>query len=166
MSKTNHRIFKMSKETSKLTLLTYAIPVLIALVIILDFTLPGKMYTEKVVKIKYERQQYYNAGGNYHYSYEVVTPSHQFSVAEAFAKEAKGKLIKYSVSLIFKEVNRYSAADSSINNVHSFRIASGLIFPLIVILILFLCYKYKKNWGTLLFVLQVILLADLFLLMN
>ncbi|OIQ39926.1 MAG: hypothetical protein BM563_03355 [Bacteroidetes bacterium MedPE-SWsnd-G1] len=156
----------MVKKITTSTLISYAIPLIIALVIILDFSLPGKVYAEDAVTIEKELQRYYNAGGNYHYSYEVVTPERRFAVSETFANEVRGKSISYSVSLIFNQVNKHGLANSSKTNIYSFRIASGLVYPLFVIFILFIHYKYNKNWTTLLFVLQVILLADLFLVMN
>lgn len=154
----------MDKKTSKLSLIAYAIPILIAFVIILDFSLPGNVYIDDVVKIERKLQRYYNAGGNSHNSYKIVTSDHKFTAEESFAKEAINKEISYSVSLIFNEVNWHRIVSEGKNNMHSFRLASGLIFPLIVIIVICISFKYNTNWNTLLFVLQFFLLADLFLL--
>ncbi|GAB1309654.1 hypothetical protein KH5_23370 [Urechidicola sp. KH5] len=156
----------MEIPKSKATLIAYSIPVLMALIIILDFALPGTKYNEEVTNIERERQNYYNAGGNYHYTYEVVTPTTTFTVEEDFAKQVKGKEIGYTVSLFFKEVNKHYLLPKGTIRIHSFRIATGLVYPLFVIFMIFIAYRYKKNWDTLLFVLQVVLLADLFLLMQ
>lgn len=156
----------MSIKIANAKLLAYAIPALIATIILLDFSLPGTEFTEDVVKIKRERQNYYNAGGNYHYTYEIVTPTRTFTVSKSTAEAARDSKINYTVSSIFEEVNSYSVKDLDKSSIHSFRLVSGLVYPLIVLLFLFIAYKYNKNWATLLFVLQVVLLADLFLLMQ
>lgn len=156
----------MSIKIANAKLLAYAIPALIATIILLDFSLPGTEFTEDVVKIKRERQNYYNAGGNYHYTYEIVTPTRTFTVSKSTAEAARDSKINYTVSSIFEEVNSYSVKDLDKRSIHSFRLVSGLVYPLIVLLFLFIAYKYNKNWATLLFVLQVVLLADLFLLMQ
>ena len=154
----------MTKETSKLQLLLYGISVILALVILIDFTLPGKVFIEDVIKVESQREQYYNAGGNSHHSYKVITSQHQFSVSEYFAKSIKNKKIKYSVSLIFKEINRHSLVSSKNSTIYSFRIVSGLALPLIVIITILIAYKYKKEIGILMFVLQVLLLANFIIL--
>ena len=156
----------MTKETNKIQLFLYGITVIISLVILFDFILPGKVFTDEVIDIKKERQQYYNAARNYHYSYKVVTSKHQFSVTKAFAKSAQDKKVKYSVSLIFKEVNRHRLLSSENSTIYSFRIVSGLIFPLMVIITIAIAYRYKKRISTLIFVLQIILLLNLILLIQ
>lgn len=156
----------MRKEISKSTLISYAIPVIIAFVIILDFTLPGKVYTEQVVELERQVQRYYNAGGNSHNSYEIITSKHRFTAEESFAKEARNKEISYTVSRIFSEVNWHRIVPDGKSTVHSFRLATGLIFPILVMIVLFISYRYNKNWNTLLFVLQFFLLADLFYLLK
>lgn len=154
----------MIREATKIQLLLYGITILASLVILIDFTLPGKVFTEEVLEIEKERQQYYNAGGNYHYSYKVITAKHHFSVSEGFAKSVQNKKIKYSVSLIFKEINRYSLLSSENSTIYSFRIVSGLILPLLVIFTIAIAYRYKKKISTLIFVLQIILLANFIML--
>ncbi len=153
------------EKTNKITLWSYVITLIVALVILIDFTLPGKVFTEEVVNLEKERQQYYNAGGNYHYSYKLTTAKHNFSVSEDFAKSVQNKKIKYSVSLLFKEINRYSLLSSDKSTSYSFRIVSGLVFPLIVIFAMILAYRYKKKMSTLLFVLQITLLANFIMLL-
>jgi hypothetical protein len=154
------------EKSNKTTLWLYGVTLIIALVILMDFTMPGTVFTEDVTHIKKTRQNYYNAAGNYHYSYRVITPKHQFSVSEDFGKLAQDKKVKYSVSLLFKEINSYRLVSSEKGNIYSFRLASGLIFPLLVIFAIILAYRYKKKMGTLLFVLQVVLLANLVLLIR
>ncbi len=155
----------MIEEADKKQLLVYGITLITAFVILIDFILPGKVFTEQVVNIEKERQQYYNAARNYHYSYKVVTSKHHFSVSEDFAKYVQGQNIKYSVSFIFKEVNRYGLSSSKKSSIYSFRIVSGLILPLLVIFTILVAYQYKKRLRVLIFVLQVVLFANLVILM-
>jgi len=149
---------------NKTKFLLYGISLLIALIIIIDFTLPGKVYTEEIIDIKNEREKYYNAGGNSHSTYKVITSKHQFNVSEDFAESAEKKKIKYSVSLIFKEINRYELFSSEKNEIYSFRMVSGLVLPLLVILALLIAYKYEDRIRILLFVLQITLLGNLIML--
>jgi len=156
----------MSSQTNNISLIVYGLALLLALVILLDFCLPGKVYREEVISIQQEQQQHYNPSGNYHYSYQVKTPTHRFSASEAFAKSAKKKQIKYSVSLIFNEVNRYSLLDSDDSSVYSFRLVSGLIYPLLMLIIIVLAYLFNKKINNLIIVLMIILVADLVILMQ
>lgn len=152
----------MNEAQHKLRLTVYVISILIALVIIADFALPGKVITDKIAKIQKSLEEYYNAGGNYHYSYKISTNKHEFSVTEEFAVLVKeNEEIEYSVSQIFKKVNWYKQPSSDDKSFYSLRIASGLILPLLVILSIFIAYRYKKKINTLLFVLQILLIADL-----
>ena len=93
------------EKGNKTKRLVYSLTLVIALVILIDFAMPGTVFTEDVTNIKKTRQNYYNAAGNYHYSYRVITPKHHFSVAEDFAKSIQDKKVEYSVSLLFKEIN-------------------------------------------------------------
>ena len=152
----------MNKNQYKLRLTAYTISILIALVIIADFALPGKIITDKIANIQKSLEEYYNAGGNYHYSYKISTDKHEFSVTEEFAVLVKeNEEIEYSVSQIFKKVNWYKQPNSDDKSFYSLRIASGLVLPLLVILSIFIAYRYKKKMNTLLFVLQILLIADL-----
>ncbi len=135
---------------------------LIAVIIITDFTLPGKVFTKDIIAIKKEKQQYYNAAKNYHFSYELTTNKHQFLVTKDFVKSNwKNNKVDYSVSLVFKEVNWYKPTTSTIKSYYSLRILSGLIFPLLVLTSMAFSYYYKKNIDIFIFVLQALLLADL-----
>lgn len=158
----------MNKHTLENTwrLLSYTVFVLAALVIIVDFILPGKVVNDEIIKITRERQQYYNAAGNYHYSYELVAKKHRFQVKEEFAALAKDQeKIEYSVSRIFKEVNWYRLLTSEKGGIYSLRIISGFIIPFMVIVSIGAAYRFRKKTGTLVFVLMALLIADLVFLM-
>lgn len=92
----------------KLNLLFYAAFALVALIILIDFAWPGRRINDDIINVQKERQQYYNAARNYHYTYKVTTNEHVFYVEEEFAElELLKERIAYAVSPIFKEVNWY-----------------------------------------------------------
>lgn len=133
----------------------------IAIIITLDFLLPGKTNTEIISSVKKNYEQYYNAGNNHHYSYRVSTKNRNFTISESFAKKvSKDEEISYKTSLIFNEVNSYyiNIDDKSI---HSLRIVSGLALPILVILIVLFSYYSNKNIDILLFVTLILLIVDL-----
>ncbi|MEM6629117.1 MAG: hypothetical protein AAF694_05570 [Bacteroidota bacterium] len=152
----------MNKYQNTLRLSVHGIFVLAALVILIDFIIPGKVVNDEIIEVKSERQQYYNAARNSHYSYKVITRKHHFFVAEDFAKLVQGhEKIEYSVSRVFKEVNGYRLLPSGNRRVYSLRIVSGLVLPLLTIISILVAYQYKKNIGTLVFVLKALLIVDL-----
>jgi len=145
----------------------YAAFTLAALVVLVDFASPGRIINDEIINVQRERQQYYNAARNYHYSYKVITSEHEFLVAEDFAElELVNEKIEYSVSRIFKEVNWYRLLSSENKSFHSLRIVSGLVLPLLIIISIFVAFRYKKKIGTLVFILQILLIADLIFLMT
>lgn len=157
----------MNELPQKLILALYATFVLAALVIVVDFTLPGKIETDEIIKVKRERQQHHNASGNYHYSYTVITSQRQFSVGEDFAEMVQdNEKIEFSVSQIFQEVNWYRLLSSENRSSFSFRIMTGLVLPLLSIVSILLAYRFKKNIGILVFILQLLLIVDLIYLLN
>ena len=152
---------------NKTKLLSYAIFMFAALVIIIDFALPGKIFNDQVIRLQKERQQYFKAARNYHYSYKVFTSQHKFLVTEDFTEsELTNKKIQYSVSRIFKKVNWYKLLSSENKSFYSLRIASGLILPILVIISILIAIKYKKKIGNLILILQILLIADLILLLT
>lgn len=156
----------MEEPQNKLRLIVYSIFCFVALIILIDFVWPGKIVKDEIIDVKSERQQYYNAAGNYHYSYKVITSQHAFSVEEVFAKsDLKSKRIEYSVSPIFKEVNWYKLLISSDKSSYSLRVVSGLILPLVAIILIIIAYRFPKYLGTIIFILQALLIADLIFLM-
>jgi len=157
----------MKKYRDKLRALAFTISVVVALVILIDFMLPGKVVMDKIIDVKRERQQYYNAAKNYHYTYKVITSKHHFFVTQEFAQIVENnQQIEYSVSLIFNEINRYGLPSSEDRDMYSLRIISGFIVPLMAIVAIGLAYKYEERISTLVFVLIMLLIADLVFLMT
>lgn len=151
----------MYQKFNKLRLSAYAFFTLGAIIILVDFISPGRVINDEIIDLNRERQQYFNAAGNYHYSYTILTNKHEFIVAEKFIEpELINKKIEYSVSPIFQEVNWYKSLSSQKKSFSSLRVASGFVLPLLLIISIFVAYRYKKKIGLLIFILQVLLLAD------
>lgn len=140
----------------------YSIFSIIALIILIDFIAPGRVINSDIVRVKKERQQYYNAGGNQHYSYQIITPEHHFSVTKDFAQEIKNNQhITYTVSPIFNEVNKYGLTSSKSKTMYSLRIISGLIIPFFALITILLAYKLKGKIDVLVFVIKALLIGNL-----
>jgi hypothetical protein len=152
----------MNSKQSKLRLGLHSLFVLTSLIILSDFILPGNVIVEEIIDVRKERQQYYNAARNHHFSYWVFTNSNNFSITEDFAKEIKkNQQIEFAVSPIFKEINSYRLLISGNEETYSLRVLSGLVIPLALILVIGLAFKYERKMDILIFVLQVLLIADL-----
>ncbi|MFD1314907.1 hypothetical protein [Namhaeicola litoreus] len=157
----------MYNRQHKLGLSLYLIFVLIALVIITDFILPGRILNDNIVNLKKERQQYYNAARNYHYTYSVVTSKDEFLVSKDFAQlELVNEKIEYSISPIFKEVNWYKLLLAQNKSYYSLRIASGLILPLLNVISVIVAFRYPEKIDNIVFILQILLIVDLIFLMK
>ena len=151
----------MQPNLNKLRLSIYAVFTLGALLILVDFICPGKIINDEIVGVSREQQQYFNAAGNYHYSYKISTNEHTFIVAEDFIEpELINKKIEYSISRIFKEVNWCKLLSSQKKSFSSLRVASGCVVPLLLIISIFIAFRYEKKIGLLIFIFQVLLLAD------
>ncbi len=147
---------------NKIRLSLYSIFTIIALIILIDFIAPGSVITSDIVRVKKERQQYYNAGGNQHYSYQIITPEHHFSVTKDFAQEIKNsQQITYTVSPIFNEVNRYGLTLSKNKTMYSLRVISGFIIPFFALITILLAYKLKYKIDILVFVIKALLIGNL-----
>lgn len=152
----------MTTFQTKLPLFLKAVFSFMALTILLDFALPGRVVQDKILEVKSERQQHYNASGNYHYSYKIITQAKQFSVPEYFANQAQeGEDIEYAVSLIFKEVNWYRLFSSDGKSYYSLRILTGLVLPLLILFLFYMVYQYRWKIKLLVFILQLLLIVDL-----
>lgn len=157
----------MHKSQKKTRLYLYATFTLLAFVILVDFVLPGRIINDEIIKVQKNRQQNYNTARNYHYSYKVVTNEHEFLVAADFvALEMENKNIKYTVSPIFKEVNWYRLLSSENKSFYSLRIASGLVLPLVSIILIFIAFRYYKKIDYLILIIRILLIADLILLIT
>ena len=156
----------MINNQDNLRLGLYSLFVLTSITILTDFILPGSVIVEEIIDVRKEKQQYYNAARNYHFSYRVFTSTHHFSITEDFAEEIKNnQQIEFAVSPIFKEINSYRLLNSGNREIYSLRILSGLVIPLALILVIGLAFKYEKKMSILIFVIQVLVIADLIFLL-
>lgn len=147
---------------TKLNIYSHKLFIAIALVILVDFLLPGKVINDEVISVQKSKQQYYNAARNYHYSYEVITNKTHFMASKDFAQSVKkNQPIKYAVSRLFNEVNWYKSLKDKNKSIHSLRIFLGLIFPLLTIIAIVLMYRFNKKIGSLVMMLKIILIIDL-----
>jgi len=134
---------------------------LLALVIIIDFIVPGKTNNEIIIGIKKNYEQYYNAGNNHHYSYKIKTTNREFTVSESFAKQVlKNDEVSYKTSLIFNEVNSYFT-ETITKSTLSLRYMTGLFIPIFAVLVVLFSLFSKKNIDILLFVTFTLLTSDL-----
>ena len=139
-----------------LTILFY----ILSIVFIVDFLFPGKEITSTVSSIKPVRQSYYNAGGNSHLTYTLKTEDAQFIISKEFAKKIKqGDSITIKESVVFNEVNSYRFNDFS--ETYSLRLFSGLILPLLIILIIVAQTKFHLKISTLSLIFKIILVGNL-----
>ena len=134
----------------------------IAVIILMDFILPGEVVTDRIKFVNKKREQYTNAAKNFHYSYEIITNEDRFTVNEDFATIAKmDDEITYSKSRIFSEVNWYRLVHSDDKSHSTMRILTGMIVPLLVIVVMLIAARIERDISTFAFVVQVLLIADL-----
>jgi hypothetical protein len=130
--------------------------------LIVDFVIPTKASKETVQKIKTTQQNYYNGGGNSHFSYSLITEKTSISIS----KELKELLqendtINIHRSLLLNEINKISHEASSTSEIYSLRWFTGMVFPLTA-LILFVMHLYGiKRISALVLIAQILLFADL-----
>lgn len=135
---------------------------LLASVIVADFSLPGMVHTVKVNHVEVEQQNYRNAGGNSHHSYQIHTDQLSFYASEDFAESlTESDSIKLHTSLLFHEVNRHAHLNNGKSHVYSLRWFSGLIIPLAVLVVLLMGLRNKKRVGIWVYIAQILLVADL-----
>jgi hypothetical protein len=133
---------------------------LLAFIFIIDFSLPGKEITTKVNSIETNRQHYYNAGGNSHLTYTLKTNESQFIISKEFAKKVKSSdLISVKKSVLFNEIN--SCRFNNFSETYSLRLFSGLILPLLVILIIVAQTKFNLKISALSLIFKILLIGNL-----
>ncbi len=147
---------------SKLYVIINIALLILSFIIIADYTLPGKIVSDKIESIKREKQQYYNAAGNSHNSYTIITNNYDFSISKDFALKIKNnEKIKFSISRIFKKINWYSAYNSSKKERYSLRVVSGFVIPLIFIIVFIASNRFKRKIEILFFVNKVVLIGNI-----
>ncbi len=157
----------MGQNHQKIKIIIQGAFTVLALMVLLDFLLPGKVFESENIKVFSEHQAYNNAGGNSHQAYFIRTDDHKFWVERDFALLArKHQKLSYSISHVFQEVNWSYLPGDDVKHHGSLRITSGLVIPILMLIAVAVKLKLKRDLGILFFILQVLFLADLvFLLM-
>lgn len=155
-------------QSSKRTFFLSAFFVLAALMVLMDFAIPGKVAEDHIVRIQRQVQKHNNAARGFHYSHRLVTQHRAFSVSKKVAKRAEaGAPIVYSVSRVFDEVNWCRIPYTDARSYYSLRWLSGVLLPLLTLAVMFFEPRYKgaMEMGIVVFVLKVLLLADVLFLL-
>lgn len=154
------------REKTKLKSIVKYSFLVICLVILFDTYIPGKSHQSSIKSISINYEQYFNAGGNGHYSFSIVTEDHSFYIDEKEKDNfSKGNNISYRLSPIFNEIQQFES-ESYQGSVSSLRLYTGTLFPILFMLIILLSFKYDERMGIVLFVTQVAIIANLIYLLN
>ncbi len=139
---------------------------LLAVLILIDYTYSSSQTTEKVISKNRRLENKHSVARNYYYAYYLNTESYQIPVTKKFRDKAQeGTILQLEISLLFNEINKVTISASGESEVYSFRMASGLFLPSLVLLILGIGWKLGDKIATLVFVSQVVLLANFFFLL-
>ncbi|MCH2199210.1 MAG: hypothetical protein MK081_10545 [Flavobacteriales bacterium] len=140
----------------------YILFIVISLVILVDYLIPGQEHTAAIERVKTEVQNHSSASGESHNSYRLYTQEIDFSVSDEFARNAKkGEEVHYELSVLFQEVNAYSLSETNNSETYSLRQFSGLIFPLFAIAAMILGMRNKGKYGILFFIVQALVIGNL-----
>jgi hypothetical protein len=153
----------MGQIQKKLRLFMRASIALVAAALLLDFVLPGQRFTTDVIKVDRKIQKHNNAAKGHHYSYQLSSTQHTFSVSETVAKCTKpGDDIEYSISRLFGEVNWCKPMQMQTRAYYSLRWLAALLLPLSVLVLMFVAPRVKSalDVDVLVFVLQVVLMVE------
>ena len=148
------------KQLTKFTTL------LLASLALLDMILPGQSFESIIEKITIRYEPYFNAVGNGHDSYAIVTEKHSFYIDEEAKEEiSEGQEIQYRLSPLFKEIQHYQT-EYTLGKTSSIRLFSGVFLPIFCILVIVLSFRFKERLSIITFVCQVATLANLIYLLN
>ncbi|WP_026464255.1 hypothetical protein [Adhaeribacter aquaticus] len=140
---------------------------LLAIAMLIDFIIKGEISVEKIQTINQRKESYHNPAGYYHISWNIQTENHDFNISESFGLQAKqGQEIQVKISPIFKEINSVKNLETGKEEVYSLRIFSGLLLPVVVLITLAIGFKLKEKASTIVFVIEVIIFANLIYLLN
>lgn len=159
----------MTKTPQKTTLITAYFWTLIVVCsfLIADFAIPTKATNEKIREIKTTQQNYYNGGGNSHFSYSLITATTSISISKELKETLKNNdSINIHRSQFFNEINQVIHEPSGIREIYSLRWFTGMVFPLTA-LILFSMHLYGiRRISALVMIAQFLIFADIALLIT
>ena len=134
----------------------------LALIILSDFLYSSNTYKDSITEKTTHFESYYNAGGNSHVSKSIKTSQLAFNCSNSFYETSNvGDSLIISTSYLFNKVNAYQNLKTQRSETYSLRILTGLIVPLLVLLIGLISFKIKDKMSILVFVSQIALVANL-----
>ncbi len=141
---------------------------IISLLILIDFRYTKETSIENISKTTHQLENKYSAARNYYYAYFIQTENRVIAISEEFqAKVGQNTQVAIEKSLLFNEINKVTLLDTMEDEVYSFRRATGLFLPCFVLLVLGLGFKIGPRLNTLVFVSEMLLIADfIYLLFN
>ena len=151
----SHDMLNVKKWLIYLTILGAAL-------ILIDSLLPGALVESTIIGVSVEEEYYNNAAQNSHNSYHVITEFNQFDIKKERAGAfEKGQTITMRLSPLFKEVQSFSIEKERFSNLHTLRIFTGIIAPILILLMMGIALRFGSRVNTLTFVFQAILIAHL-----
>lgn len=147
-------------STQKIKLLA----ALVALVVLIDFAIPGKTFRQEITEVKTKHQQYYNAAGNSHLTYHAQTKRGEIMLSETVAREIlPGDTLVFRESMLFHANNGFYApkVEKASFSRHSMRWFAGLVFPIIILITMLYKWPSTTRLSNFEFVMLMFLLADL-----
>ncbi|MFY0688527.1 MAG: hypothetical protein JXQ90_15230 [Cyclobacteriaceae bacterium] len=127
---------------------------IIAMIILLD-SFVSKEIEETITYLGRKMESHNNASRNFHFSYEVKTTDRQFFVSGDLYNQLKvDSKVTLGISPFFQEVNKCNGRRPLL------RLLSGVILPLLMLITGWIAMKFKNKVSTLVFVLEVMILAD------
>jgi hypothetical protein len=113
------------------------------------------------------QQNYRNGAGNSHLSYSIITEKSRFSISKELKDitEINDPLEVYR-SILIKELNAVKQVKSGFKEIYSLRWFSGMVIPLIAIILFGMKLYGIKRRKALLLIAQILFTADLVMLIT
>ena len=141
--------------------ITIYICLFIALISLGDFVFSNSSIKDIITEKKTSYESYNNAGGNSHVSKSIHSQKFEFNCSDAFFElSSVSDSLNLKVSPIFNKINRYTNLQKQYSETYSLRYVTGLIIPVLGLLILMLSFKFKEKMTIIVFVAQIALLSN------
>ena len=140
---------------------------LLSVLVLIDFFWPGQQVSEVITYKSREIASKKNGFRDYYYVSDLSTENYVVRTTNELAETAEvGDPLVIEISPIFKEINEVDLPKAEASELYSHRIFSGLILPILVLMILEISYKKKYGYSTLVFVILVVFLVNFIYLLN
>lgn len=144
-----------------------ALCAVLALLTLIDYRFSKNTTIDKIIDKTRSLENRYNVGRNYYYGYYLNTAERTINVSKEFQNNVvPNDDVEVEHSLLFNNINRITSVSSRAAEVYSLRIASGLVLPSLVLLILGIGYKLGNRIGTLVFIAEIVLLVNFYFLLR